>query len=221
MDFSGYQANSYYLYRIRGANFFLLPEKAIYWKEKKTVILADIHLGKAAHFRKSGIQIPESVHISDYIRIKNLISTFRPEKILILGDLFHSELNQEWNRFSQWICTQKDTQFLLIKGNHDILPNEIYNISNLEVINESLRIDDFAFIHQAAEINSIYSISGHIHPAVRIYGPAKQSVTLPCFYFTQSKGILPAFGNFTGIAKIKPKENDDIFVILENSVMKI
>jgi DNA ligase-associated metallophosphoesterase len=221
MIFSGYQADSYYLYRVLGSTFLLLPEKAIYWKEKKTIILADIHLGKAAHFRKSGVQVPESVHISDYVRIRKLITNFKPEQILILGDLFHSDPNQEWNRFREWIGNQQQVMFLLIKGNHDILPEKLYQISNLEVINESLRIDDFLFIHQAEGNTECYTLSGHIHPAVRIYGPAKQSVTLPCFYFGKKSGILPAFGNFTGFAKIKPKNNDDIFVILDNSVVKI
>jgi DNA ligase-associated metallophosphoesterase len=218
---ASFQANSYYLYKIRGASFFLLPEKAIYWKEQKTIILADIHLGKAAHFRKSGIQVPESVHISDYARIKNLLSKFNPKQILILGDLFHSDLNQEWNRFRDWIHIQHHVRFLLIKGNHDILPEDVYEISHLEIINESHQIGDFTFVHKPEDRIASFTISGHLHPAVRIFGTAKQSLTLPCFYFTSSRGVLPAFGNFTGFARIKPKENDDIFVILENSVIKI
>lgn len=216
-----YQIKSYYLYKLLGASLFLLPDKAIYWKEKKTIILSDLHLGKAAHFRKSGIQIPESIHISDYIRIKNLIIKFRPEKILILGDLFHSDLNQEWNRFCNWIKEFDQLKILLVKGNHDILPEKFYALANLEVYNENLKIYPFSFAHQPAKKIDEFTLSGHIHPAVRIHGQARQSMILPCFYFSEFYGILPAFGNFTGMAKIKPKQNDDIFVILENSVIKI
>jgi uncharacterized protein len=64
-------------------------------------------------------------------------------------------------------------------------------------------------------------LSGHIHPAVRMNGPAKQSMILPCYCFQKTHGILPAFGNFTGLSKINPGKNDDIFVVLENSVIKI
>ena len=218
---SSFQTNSYYLYKLLGATLFLLPEKAIYWKEKKTIILADIHLGKAAHFRKSGIQVPESVHISDYVRIRNLLSRFRPEQILILGDLFHSDLNQEWNRFCNWIKEFHSFKFLLVKGNHDILPEKLYSLANLEVHDENLRMEPFAFAHQPLKKTGTFTFSGHVHPAVRIHGMAKQFLTLPCYYFTASYGILPAFGNFTGMGRINPKENDDIFVILENSVIKI
>jgi len=204
-----------------GESLFLLPEKAIYWKEKKILIISDMHLGKASHFRKSGIQIPESVHISDYFRIKNLISRFRPDRVLILGDLFHSDLNPEWNHFNDWIREIKELKFLLVKGNHDILPEELYAYANLEVYESHLLLPPFSFSHQVTEPGKTYTLSGHVHPAIRIHGPAKQSLTLPCYYFTDSHGILPAFGNFTGMARIKPKENDDIFVILEESVIKI
>lgn len=204
-----------------GESLFLLPEKAIYWKEKKILVISDMHLGKASHFRKSGIQIPESVHISDYFRIKSLISKFRPDRVLILGDLFHSDLNLEWNHFNEWIREIKELKFILVKGNHDILPEELYSLANLEVYESHLLMPPFTFSHQAVQPEKTYTLSGHIHPAVRIHGPAKQSLTLPCYYFTDSHGILPAFGNFTGLARIKPKENDDIFVILEDSVIKI
>jgi DNA ligase-associated metallophosphoesterase len=204
-----------------GESLFLLPEKAIYWKEKKTLIFSDMHLGKASHFRKSGIQIPESVHISDYFRIKSLISRFRPDRVLILGDLFHSDLNLEWNHFNEWIREFKELKFFLVKGNHDILPEELYSLANLEVYESDLLLPPFSFSHHVVQPEKIYTLSGHVHPAVRIHGTAKQSLTLPCYYFTDSHGILPAFGNFTGLARIKPKENDDIFVILEDSVIKI
>lgn len=219
---TAYQTKSYYLYKLLDASLFLLPEKAVYWKEEKTLILTDLHLGKAAHFRKSGIQVPESVHIPDYVRFKNLIRTYAPEKVLILGDLFHSSLNREWERFSSLIQDFPVTKFLLIRGNHDILQENLYSLANLEIAGEVATYGPFQFVHQfSGRTSNRYILSGHIHPAVRINGPAKQSLMLPCFYFTKTHGILPAFGNFTGMAKINPKKNDDIFVILENSLVKI
>lgn len=218
---AAFQTNSYYLYKLLGESFFLLPEKAIYWKEDKTIILTDIHLGKAAHFRKSGIQVPEAVHIADYIRLKNLLLKYNPQKILILGDLFHSDLNREWERFSSWMSEFKSMEFLLIPGNHDILPDKLYSLANLKVCRDGFTAGPFTFVHHYTGTSAGYFLSGHIHPAVRLNGPAKQSMVLPCFYFAKSYGVLPAFGNFTGMAKIKPEKNDDIFVVLENSVIKI
>jgi metallophosphoesterase superfamily enzyme len=66
-----------------------------------------------------------------------------------------------------------------------------------------------------------YNLAGNIHPGVLLQGKGKQAVTLPCFYFGERQGILPAFGSFTGLARIQPKKEDRIFVIAESTVVKI
>jgi DNA ligase-associated metallophosphoesterase len=216
------QINSYYLFKIRDQTLYLLSEKAIFWKDRKTLILSDLHLGKAAHFRKSGIQIPETVHISDYIRLNKLVKKFKPERIFLIGDLFHSELNKEWEKFTRWLKSIDHVEVFLIPGNHDILPEEFYEAKNLQLKNRSFHQAPFIFVHKFQESGlDDYIISGHIHPAVKISGKAKQSMTLPCFYFSESYAVLPAFGNFTGLAKIRPNKKDDIFIIFENTVLKM
>jgi hypothetical protein len=52
-------------------------------------------------------------------------------------------------------------------------------------------------------------------------GKGRQAITLPCFYFGKQQGLLPAFGAFTGIARIRPKKNDRVYVIAENKVMAV
>lgn len=37
---------------IKDQNLLLLPEKALFWEEEKGLIISDVHLGKAGHFRK-------------------------------------------------------------------------------------------------------------------------------------------------------------------------
>ncbi len=38
-------------------DLILLPQKAIYWKQQKALIAADVDLGKVGHFRKAGIAV--------------------------------------------------------------------------------------------------------------------------------------------------------------------
>ena len=45
----------------------LLPDKCMFWKEHNSLILADLHIGKAGHFRKAGIPIPSHIHIDDLV----------------------------------------------------------------------------------------------------------------------------------------------------------
>ena len=52
----------------------LLPEKAVFWVEKQTLIIGDLHFGKAGHFRKSGIPVPEMIHSKDFITLEKLLN---------------------------------------------------------------------------------------------------------------------------------------------------
>ena len=45
--------------KISENHFDLHPSGAIYWLEKKTLMLADVHLGKVAHFRKNTLDLSE------------------------------------------------------------------------------------------------------------------------------------------------------------------
>jgi uncharacterized FlgJ-related protein len=45
----------------------LLPEKAAFIPESATLLIADPHFGKATHFRKAGIPIPEQIFLKDLV----------------------------------------------------------------------------------------------------------------------------------------------------------
>ncbi len=206
-------------YQFLDQTLLLLPEKAIYWKDKGMLILADVHLGKAGHFRKSGIPISDLVHSKDIYTIEKLINEFQPREVVFLGDLFHSDHNQGWEIFRRWIRSKDPLQFRLVLGNHDVLEAPAYHIKNLEVI-EVLDCAPFSLTHIPEE-TSYYNLAGHIHPAVKLRGKGRQSLRLPCFYFGPQNGILPAFGNFTGTARISITKEDELFVIADHKVVKV
>ncbi len=132
-------------FSLRGQTLWLLPQKAIFWEEQEILILADLHLGKAAHFRKAGIPIPSAIHHHDLNTLRQLISHFHPAQILILGDLFHSVYNKEWLDFENFLLDLSAYSFSLVKGNHDILPDAAYQISNLTVFEDTHLIPPFFF----------------------------------------------------------------------------
>lgn len=205
---------------IEGQTFHLLPDKVIFWKEQKALILSDLHIGKASHFRKAGVPISSRVHITELFILDAIIAEFSPVKILIVGDLFHSEFNQEWDLFYTWSHNYTDIEMILIRGNHDILPDAVYKNSRLEIV-EQLVIENLEFTHERNENSYRYNISGHLHPAVAMKGSGKQSLKLPCFMFRPDHAYLPAFGHFTGSVKIKPSKKDNIFVVAENKIIRV
>ena len=208
------------IFTLSGEQLHLLPQKGIYWEKHSLLLLSDIHLGKAGHFRKHGIPIPLEVHHHDLQRIDDLISKWSPTNVVFLGDLFHSDLNAEWWNFIAWIHQFPQIHFILVKGNHDILPENLFLEANIQVL-EQLVIEPFSFTHIKEENTNYFNLSGHVHPGVRLLGAGKQGITLPCFLFGANYGLLPAFGNFTGVAKVKPKSTDQVFVVTEEKVIQV
>jgi len=209
------------LYDIRGQHFQLLVDRAIYWADKKILLIADLHLGKISHFRKAGIALPRSAAYDCLLRFEKLLVDYSPERCIILGDLFHSSINVEWDNFVDLIWRYKQTQFELVKGNHDILQAEAYQKAPLVIHEEFLVIPPFILSHDNMSGVELYNLYGHVHPAVRLTGKARQAARIPCFYFTPDYGILPAFGTFTGTHTVDYGVEDDVFVIVADKVLKL
>lgn len=218
-------ANDRLTIEIAGTTLLLLPEKAIYWPEKNCLLLADLHLGKAGHFRKAGIPIPSTIHDTDLKKLASLIEKYAVEKVYLLGDLFHSKLNLEWLSFKNWIKNFKSTQFILVMGNHDILGAKEYEAENFKHINKDLILEPFLLSHspvlQKDIPEGLFNLAGHIHPSIYIKGSGRQGMTLACFYFNTNFGILPAFGAFTGTANINATNGSSIFAIAEEKIIPI
>lgn len=206
---------------LAGEELILHPLKAIYWPREKAFLIADFHLGKGAHFRRNGIMVHSAIDMVNLKNLNILLKSFPVEKVLFLGDLFHSRYNQEWLSFEKYIKQQPGIAFHLVMGNHDILPESIYTASNLIVHKEFYQMDPFYFSHKPLEEfpKGLFNLAGHIHPGVMLKGGAKQYMRLPCFYFSENQGIMPAFGEFTGLSMLKPKKKDKVFVSVDKSVI--
>jgi DNA ligase-associated metallophosphoesterase len=205
---------------LAGEPFYLLAHKALYRPLKNQLILSDVHLGKATHFRKMGIPMPAQSHLKDIDTLHYLLNRWQPETLVILGDLFHSDYNREWLWFKALLMEFPHVTFILVEGNHDILQDSAYNIPNL-IKTELLEEEHFIFSHHPLKDCSKLNICGHVHPGLRLYGPAKQSVALPCFYFNNRHFILPAFGNLTGMFLLNQEEDSFYYLVMKNKVVQL
>lgn len=210
-----------------GSNHFILHgNRTVFWEQEKILILSDLHLGKTGHFRKSGIAVPHAVMKEDMQRLVDAIQFFKPQQLVIVGDMFHSVENKEHELFLKWRNDLAHVNMLLVKGNHDIVPAEWYAHASMEITDRIFIKNDIAFVHhiedaRAEEKENFYFFSGHIHPAVSIKGAGRQSLRFPCFYFTKQFAVLPAFGKFTGTHLVKPAKNEKAFAVVNNNVMEV
>ena len=206
----------------KGEQLILSNERAIYWPAKKMLIISDLHIGKSAHFRKSGIQVPDLVNQTDLQRLTALISEFNPDTLIVTGDMFHNNINSDANAFMHWRQRFTNLKVILIKGNHDKLKNEDYEALGIELHQKELLLWPFRFIHdKPVEADEYYNITGHIHPGVIIYGKAKQQLKFPCFYFGKHCAIMPAFSVFTGLKIIDAEQGDCFYAITPAKVVAI
>lgn len=194
--------------------------RAIFWKEEQALILSDLHLGKATHFRKAGIAVPANIGQDDLFRLQKLITSYQPSQVIIVGDMFHSDENNDVAYFKLWRQQFSHIPFKLVKGNHDIMPADIYTSLQIDVY-DTLRIKDILFAHEPCKDEEGYTFSGHLHPGIAVSGPGRQRLRLPCFFFGRNCGILPAFGRFTGLALLRPEEDEAVFVIADNTILKV
>lgn len=216
-------SNSYFEWTQEKICFYLLPEKAIYLPEYEALLIADPHFGKAAHFRKAGVPVPETVHSEDYQKIKKLIEAYNPLSVIFLGDLFHSDFNTSWLDLEAFRSLFSEQEFHLVKGNHDILPEQFYRSGLWHVHEETLALGKLILSHEPLEIISegYINLCGHIHPGVSLYGAGRQKLTLPCFFVAPNQIILPAFGRFTGLAKMVCEKNERAFAITGKKVIPV
>jgi len=193
----------------------------MYWMREKALLISDLHLGKATHFRNHGIPVPHAAGDANWDRLISLLLDFQPQRVLFLGDLFHSDVNSEWTDFCSLTRQFSNLSFELIPGNHDILPVEHYTQARLLLHPPVLEMVPFLLSHLPLETipGHRYNLCGHLHPGVCLRGAGRQTMRLPCFYFADNQGILPAFGAFTGIAEVEVKPGDRVFVIAEESVL--
>lgn len=205
---------------LEGLNLILLPEKAIFIPEEKTLLLADLHLGKINHFRLAGIPLPSRANDENLERLIDVINKTRANKVVFLGDLFHSHYNHEWESLGQVLSHFPTSEFHLVLGNHDIMSQVQYERHRIKVC-EELYLGPLYLTHELVEKSKMYNLAGHVHPGVRLTGRGRQSVTLPCFYFGKRQGLMPAFGSFTGLARVGIKKEDRVFAIADGKVLDL
>jgi len=202
----------------------LIPERAVWLPALQAMIMGDLHFGKVNHFRRAGLPVPQAANIRNAERLIDLINRWKPQRIIFLGDLFHSVYNDDWETVGQITQHFPACAFELVRGNHDILSERQYSRYGIKV-SEQVQIGNLLLTHEPMEESEVpdnlTNLAGHIHPAARLVGKGRQALTFPCFWKTPRKLILPAFGSFTGLAVVRPESKDVIYIIVEGKILTV
>lgn len=209
---------------VAGSEVVLLPERAVWWPGARTLLVADLHLGKCETMRANGAPMPEGILRADLARLASIIARTEAMRVIVLGDLLHAaagvtpwliETVQTWREQSA-----PDVELMVVPGNHDTRLGAVAEAWGLRVT-ESVRTEGpFAFSHEPREVPGTFAWAGHIHPLAAIEGRG-DSLSFPCFWLGESVGVLPAFSAFTGGVCVRRDKRSRAFAVVEERVIEV
>lgn len=209
---------------VADTRLLLLPDRAAYWPEEKTLLVADVHVGKDATFREEAVPVPLGSTRSDLDRLSRLTEQTEADRLVILGDFYHAAagMTPRTHRvLRDWREQHEALEIILVRGNHDhsagASPGEI----DIREVERALVHPPFVFLHKPEPVEMGHVVAGHVHPAVRVRGSAGQRERLRCFHTTPSHLVLPAFSEFAGTHLVSPDEKDNVAVIADDTVLPL
>lgn len=209
---------------VAGERLLLLAERAAYWEHRRTLLVADPHFGKAAAFRAAGVPVPRGTTTGSLARLDAALSRTAATRIVFLGDFLHAREGREPETtrvMGDWRRRHASIDMVLVRGNHDKRAGDPDPEIDMRCVDAPFAEPPFVFTHKPAVSDDGYVISGHVHPAARLTGLGRESVRLPCFWAQMRTMVLPAFGEFTGVAEIDAQPGDRVWVIADGAVLTV
>lgn len=172
-----------------------LADGALWWADRRVLVVSDLHLEKASHFAARGALLPPYDTIETLMRLTRAIERTAPAMVIALGDSFHDAQGPaRIGRRERDLLTDltRRVDWVWVTGNHDAdaaLPGGS--------VLEELLLAPLTFRHEARPDASSGEISGHYHPKASLIRRGRR-LSGRCFVSDARRLILPAYGAFTG-----------------------
>ena len=209
---------------VGGERLALLPERAAFLTARRTLLVADVHIGKAVSFRTLGVPVPRGTTTETLAALSALVTRLEARRIVFLGDFLHSvhaHAPATLAALARWREQHATLEMTLIRGNHDDRAGDPPAGLRIEVVDEPLALGGLVLCHHPRPHAEGYVLSGHLHPCVSLSARPFDRLRLPCFWFGPRVGVLPAFGAFTGMHPIRPAAGDRVYAVTDEHVTEV
>lgn len=211
------------------ADVVLLPGRAAFLPASRTLLVSDIHLGKAATFRQAGIPVPEGSAQRDLARLERLVVEHEVGRLVVLGDLFHARSGCTRGVFDEFAATRarlRGTRVVLVIGNHDRGVGPLPAALGIDDCVTALDEPPLHFVHEpatglAAGDRRLFTVAGHLHPTVSISSKSGDRLTDRCFVMEPEALVLPAFGSFTGGHRVTYRDGMRLWIARDDGVVEV
>ena len=109
-------------FKLNGAILEPHQSGALYWPDQETLIVADLHLEKAASIAAGGQFLPPYDSIETLDQLDGVITKFKPKHLITLGDSFHDRFvahHLHPDLLHRIKCLSQSLQVTWVLGNHD------------------------------------------------------------------------------------------------------
>jgi metallophosphoesterase superfamily enzyme len=226
-----------------GQPLLLMPHRTAYLPRLKLLLVADAHIGKAVSFRRLGVPVPGGTTAQTLQRLSSALAACNAEGVVFLGDLLHSRHAIEPSTVTQvaaWRRSHAQMDMTLVRGNHDrhagdppqewhircvtgplLLAGASQQAGQSAQAQGSTGSGALALDHHPQATPGHYTLAGHLHPAVLVRGRTPGRLRLPCFHFGPQVGVLPAFGEFTGMHLMPRQAGDRVYAVADDKVYAV
>lgn len=209
---------------LHGQTIQLLGSRAAFWQNERTLLVADVHLGKAQALRSLGAALPATAMMHQQLGLlASVCASTQARQMLVLGDLLHApsgvtiELIEAFTDFAR----HTGCRVRMVPGNHDRLIGRLAEASGIEILPETHAAGPFEFTHHPPTVRRDRFVwCGHLHPAISL-GSRADRIKLPCFRVCEDRCVLPAFSSFTGGATFRRGPRERIFAVAQQQVMEL
>ncbi|MFM1867707.1 MAG: hypothetical protein RL591_1115 [Planctomycetota bacterium] len=202
----------------------LMPERALFLRAARALVVADLHVGKSESYRRFGVPSTDGIDEESLIRLSRAAMRAEAKVIVVVGDLTHSaegigEAERErFNEFRQ----RCSLPIRLVEGNHDRGARTLPSEWMIDRVGENFELAGVRFRHDPSEVssNEKWTICGHLHPMLSV-SRGVRSVEAPAFVVDRERRlvILPAFSKFTRGVRVEPSPDREVHAIVESAVI--
>lgn len=214
---------------------WLHPSGAAFLPGHAALLVADVHLGKAASFRRLGVPVPSGSTATTLEALGDALASLGDTPVhhlVFLGDLLHAargrspELSRVVGQaLTAWRGLWPGLRMHLVRGNHDRAAGDPPPEWGIELQTEPWLMGPWALCHEPQAVSGAYTLAGHWHPCIGLSGGARERLRLPCFWMgdpnRHAVGVLPAFGDFTGMHPIQRRAGDRVWAVADQAVREL
>jgi DNA ligase-associated metallophosphoesterase len=204
-----------------GTPAWLLPQRGVWLPAYRALVVADVHLGKAASFRALGVPVPGGTTDATLARLGALVDALAPAMLIVLGDLLHGPVAQRAaavDALARWRARRAGVDVVLVRGNHDGRAGDPPPRCGVRALDAPFALGSLRLCHEPddgparrADPQRAHVFCGHVHPVYRLRGRA-DALRLPAFWLRRACTVLPAFGDFTGGWAVTPLRGESVLI---------